>query len=216
MSPHATFRWKALLLGCCLSVPLWAQAQEAPLPLSPVEAHQLATASLTRVLEWLPPDHLEQFGFSDKDDFSAIRIGMPLYTASFTDASVIAGEGAQMQTALVQLPLILKGTARCFIYLSPDQEGQWVASGLGGHTEAHTWNSLFTGKEAQRTDHLSMLHIPQTNADYLWQPGSDTWTDVSTGPGHRNGEVLHTDQVFDEAVRIAAEARATVKDDAGS
>lgn len=209
-------RWKALFLGLSLGLPLWAQAQEAPLPISPIEARNLASDNLSRVLEWLPPDHLEQYGFSDKDNFSAISIGMPLYASSFTDESVIAGSDAGMQTNLVQLPLILNGTARCFIYLSPNEEGRWVASGLGGHNEARTWSSLFTGKQAQSIDHLSMLHIPQTNADYLWQPTAKTWQDVSVGTAHRNGEVLHTDQVFDEAVRTAAEARATVKEDAGS
>lgn len=208
-------RWKALLLGLSLGLPLWAGAQSTDQPISPVEARNLASQNLTRVLEWLPPDHLEQYGFSDKDDFSAIRIGMPLYLASFSDESVIAGTDPRIQTQLVQLPLILNGTARCFIYLSLGEEGRWVASGLGGNNEARTWNSLFTGKNAQGKDHLSMLHIPQTNADYLWQEGG-TWKDVSVGPGHRNGEVLSIDQAFGEAVRIAAEARATVKEDAGS
>jgi hypothetical protein len=72
------------------------------------------------------------------------------------------------------------------------------------------------GKEAQSADHLSMLHIPQNNADYLWQPAANTWLDVSTGVNHKRDEVLQANQVFAEAVRIAAEARATVKDDAGS
>jgi hypothetical protein len=209
-------RWKALLLGLSLGLPLWAQAQEAPLPISPMEARNLASVNLSRVLEWLPPDHLEQYGFSDKDNFAAISIGLPLYASSFTDESVIAGADAGMQTQVVQLPLILEGTARCFIYLSRNEEGRWVASGLGGHNEARTWNSLFTGKEAQRTDHLSMLHIPQNNADYLWQPAAKAWQNVSVGPAQHQGEVLPTDEVFAEAVRIAAEARATVKEDAGS
>ncbi len=209
-------RWKALFLGLSLGLPLWAQAQEAPLPISPMEARNLASENLSRVLEWLPPDHLEQYGFGDKDNFAAISIGMPLYASSFTDESVLTGSDARMQTSIVQLPLILDGTARCFIYLSLNEEGRWTASGLGGHNEAVTWNTLLTGKETQSADHLSILHIPQNNADYLWQPAANTWLNVSTGANHKRGEVLQANQVFAEAVRIAAEARATVKDDAGS
>jgi len=208
-------RWGALLLSFSLGLPLWAGAQTVELPISPVEAHALAVQNLTRVLEWLPPDHLEQYGFRDKDNFTDVSIGIPLYVASFSDESVIAGTDPRIQTHIVQLPLVLDGTARCFIYLSRDEEGRWMASGLGGHNEAHTWNSLFTGKNASDKDHLSMLHIPQTHADYLWQEGN-TWKDVSVGPGHRNGDILQANDVFAEAVRIAAEARATVKEDAGS
>lgn len=215
MLPRITVRWRTLLLTFSLGLPSWAFAQEPELPISPVEARSLASENLTRALEWLPPDHLEQFGFTDKDDFSAIGIGMPLYQHSFADASVIAGNDAKMQTLIVQLPLILDGSVRCFLYLSPDETGRWTASGLGGNNEARSWAGLLTGREADGKDHLSMLHIPQTNADYL-QNGSDRWTDVSVGPGHRRGETLHTGEVFDEAVRIAAEARATVSEDAGS
>lgn len=216
MLQHVTSRWKTLLLGLGLCLPLWAQAQEAQLPISPIEARELAAENLTRVLEWLPPDHLEQFGFTDKDDFSAISIGMPLYQNVFSDESVIAGTDARMQTHIVQLPLILNGAVRCFIYLSPGEEGRWVASGLGGNNEARTWNHFFTSKEASGKDHLSLLHIPQTGADYLWQEKANTWLNISVSKHQSPGKILHTGEVFEEAVRIAAEARATVKDDAGS
>ncbi len=207
---------KVLLLGAGLVLPLWVQAQSAELPIGPTEARNLAAQNVSSVLEWLPPDHLEQFGFSDKDNFSAISIGMPLYSTSFSDASVISGSEPHMQTNMVLVPLSLNGTVRCFIYLSPDESGRWVTSGLGGHNEATAWNGLLSGKNAEAKDHLTLLHIPQNNADYLWQEVTNTWLDIGVGVGHRNGETLDAAQVFQQAVKIAAEARATVKDDAGS
>lgn len=208
--------WKTFLLGMGLVLPLWAQAQSAELPVSPIEARNLATQNLSKVLEWLPPDHLEQFGFSDRDNFAAISIGMPLYSTSFSDASVISGSEPRMQTNVILVPLSLNGTVRCFIYLSPDETGKWSTSGLGGRSEAIAWNSFLNGKKAQAKDHVTLLHIPQNNADYLWQETANTWLDIGVGVGHRNGETLDAAQAFEQAVKIAAEARATVKEDAGS
>ncbi|WP_118975984.1 hypothetical protein [Taibaiella koreensis] len=209
-------RWKALLLGLGLALPLYAAAQSPTLPLSPMQARDIAVHDLNRVLEWLPPDHLEVYGFSDQDDFSAISIGTPLYVTAFSDESVIAGSNPMVQTHMVMLPLVLKGTARCFIYLSPNEEGRWSTNGLGGHNEAISWDAMMKGKEATTAGYLTLLHIPQNNADYLWQTESRNWQDISVGPGHNNGQVLQADQAFRVAVRIAAEARATVKEDAGS
>lgn len=209
-------RWKALLLGLGLALPLGASAQSADLPLSPMQARDIAVHDLTKVLEWLPPDHLELYGFSDQDDFSAISIGLPLYVTAFSDASVISGSDPAIQTHMVMLPLVLKGTARCFIYLAANDEGQWITTGLGGHNEALNWGALMKNKEAATTGYLTLLHIPQNNADYVWQPAGQSWQDISVGPGHQNGQVLRAADAFREAVRIAAEARATVKEDAGS
>lgn len=208
--------WKTFLLGIGLVLPLWVQAQSAELPIGPTEARSLASQNLSKVLEWLPPDHLEQFGFSDKDNFSDISIGMPLYSTSFSDASVISGSEPHMQTNMILVPLSLNGMVRCFIYLGLDETGKWATSGLGGHNEATAWNSLLSSKNAQAKDHIILLHIPQNNADYLWQEVTHTWLDIGVGLGHHNGEILDAAQAFQQAVKIAAEARATVKDDAGS
>jgi len=209
-------RWKALLLGLGLALPLGAMAQSAALPIHPMQARDIAAHDLTRVLEWLPPDHLEVYGFSDQDDFSAISIGAPLYVTAFSDESVISGNNPATRTQMVMLPLVLKGTARCFMYLSTNEEGQWITAGLGGHNEAMNWDAIMKGKKATTAGYFTLLHIPQNNADYLWQPEAQRWQDISVGPGHQNGQVLQSDQAFREAVRIAAEARATVKEDAGS
>jgi|GEM_PF-2231767 len=210
-------RWKALLLGLSLAVPGWAQAQsQAP---SPALALQLGGAQLSATLEWLDPAHLDAFGFDAKDDLSAIRLGTPVYRGTFTDDALLSGEGPVVQTDMVLLPLELNGTVRSFLYLVPAEDGRdWTVAGIGGANEARSWSNLLTAPETRDLGRVDMLHFLQNNADYLLlgdPAGQQRYQDISVSFSEKQGSYLSLDEVYRQAVELARNARATIKDGMG-
>ena len=89
----------------CLSAALFCGSEtsaQASLPPSPTEAVRQAEASLGQALQWINPDDIDLYGFQPTDDFSAIRIGKPIYQQHFSNPD---GAKQELSTSAVLLPL---------------------------------------------------------------------------------------------------------------
>lgn len=203
---------KALYVLILLLCGYIGQAQNTEsLPLTPSEAGSLASTSLSKTLQWIDPSELGMYGFDRMDDFSAIRTGKPVYQLSY-GTNLSGGEKKDIITQTVMIPLWLQGKARCFLYLTKEQD-KWTVSGIGGHNEAQLWEKdmLQADRDAQ-TDRMVLMHILQTNADYLLQPtaqGMEQYKDVTVWKNEteRGSELLSSEQVYKEAQRVSVEAR---------
>lgn len=203
-----------LMLLCLMASFLGYSQDNGKLPIAPAEARQTAIKDLNKTLQWITPEYLEQYGFEFKDDLSAITVGIPMYQHSF-DAEALTNEtgGKELHTDMVLLPLRIDDAVRCFIYLMPDKNGNWVVSGIGGANEARTWSPVINRAEKQY-DHLSTLHLVQNNADYLLAPASGNYENISVGQfSYGQEQVLQSlDELYSQAVRVAREARKVTGD----
>lgn len=199
-----------MMLLCLMASFLGYSQDNGRLPIAPAEARQMAIDNLNKTLQWVTPEYLEQYGFSEKEDFSSITVGIPLYQASFSAESLLQADGRkELRHDMVLLPLVLDGSVRCFIYLMPDETGSWGVAGIGGAHEAGTWSPVIVRAEKQY-DHLRLVHLVQNNADYLLQPGSGIYENISVGKylyGQQEN-LKSIDELYAEAVQIAKDARA--------
>jgi hypothetical protein len=204
-----------MLIGIMASFLGYSQGN-GNLLLSPQKARLMAVKDLNKTLQWVDPQYLGQYGFSTKDDLSAITIGLPLYQFSFYAESVInADDRKELSQDAVLLPLLLDGSVRCFIYIMDDGKGNWAVSGIGGAHEAHTWSPLIIRAQTEKQyDHLSFVHLVQNNADYLLHAGSGNYEDISVGKYHRGQQEARKSigELYTEAVQLARDARALTSD----
>lgn len=204
-----THKCSILMLLCLMASFLGYSQDNGKLPITPAEARQLAVRDLNKTLQWITPEYLEQYGFEFKDDLSTITVGIPMYQNSFDADALINETGRkELNTDMVLLPLRLNGEVRCFIYLMPDKNNNWIVSGIGGANEARTWSPVINQAEKQY-DHLSSVHLVQNNADYLLAPASGNYENISIGQFRYGQEQMlqSLDELYDQAVQIAREAR---------
>lgn len=132
--------------------------------ISPKQARMLATDQLPKVLQWMEPEDLSLYGFSAADDFQKITVGRPFYFASMEDAieSSRKGKGALVIKSMM-LPLILENKARCFIFLSYE-DNEWKAVGIGSKEYAAKGGSIFNKSD----DNPSIIiTLPQLHEEYV-------------------------------------------------
>lgn len=205
-----THKRSITLLLCLMASFLGYSQENEKLPVSAAEARQTAIENLNQTLQWITPEYLEQYGFKEQDDLTAITVGLPLYQTSFYPDAVLHADGRkECGYDMILLPLFLNGTARCFLYMMPDERGSFSVAGIGGTHEAATWSPLIKRAEKQY-DHLTLLHLVQNNADYLLRPGTGNYENISVGR-YRYGqqeELKSIDTLYLEAVQIAKDARA--------
>lgn len=192
----------------CMSAALFchnrASAQDQ-LPPTPAEAVQQAEAGLSKALQWIHPDDIDLYGFRKTDDFSAIRIGKPIYQQYFSSPD---GRDRELATSAVLLPLILHDRVRCFLYLA-QEDGRWQLTGIGGRNEANAWEKQVLGADHMpQQDRMLLLHLNNSNQDYLQDNESTaTYREVTLRSAGTN--TLTLDQLYESAVQAAAQARLT-------
>lgn len=201
---------KLLFRGLCLSALLFCcgrtVAQDnSPLPLPPSEAVRQTEAGLSQVLQWIAPDELDLYGFRKTDDFSAIRVGTPLYQLEFSRPD---GEHRELRATTILLPLVLQGSVRCFAYLS-EENGRWQLSGIGGRNEARNWQPHILSAGREGLDHLDLLHLSNSSRDFLLnRTATAAYREVT--PGKESATALpDLGTLYELAVQEAAQARSS-------
>lgn len=195
----------------CLSAALFCGSEtsaQASLPPSPTEAVRQAEASLGQALQWINPDDIDLYGFQPTDDFSAIRIGKPIYQQHFSNPD---GAKQELSTSAVLLPLILQNKVRCFLYLA-NEDGRWQLTGIGGRNEARAWEKhiLATDRLPQQ-DHMDLLRLLNSNQDYLLDNETATTYRKVTPWNGADGTMSFTrDQLYQSAVQEAARVHLNV------
>lgn len=104
-----------------LSLPFFAQS--APVPVSPLtEAMVLfAKSELPRILEHIPADREENYGFNNRDEFKRAGLGVPYQEFSLED---------EAPTGYWRVPVTVDGENRALVRLK-EVNGQWTFSGFG-------------------------------------------------------------------------------------
>ncbi len=210
MYQNSTHKRSITLLLCLMASFLGYSQENEKLPVSPAAARQMAIGNLNQTLQWVTPEYLEQYGFNEGEELSAITVGIPLYQTSFYPDAVLHADGRKERSHdMILLPLELDGVVRCFLYIMPDEHGNFGVAGIGGAREAATWSPVIKQADKQY-DHLTLLHLVQNNADYLLQPGTDKYDNISVGDYRYGQQEGHKsiDELYTEAVRIAKDARA--------
>ena len=211
-----THKRSIMVLLCIMTSFLGYGQDNGNLLPAPLKARLMAAKDLNKTLQWVDPQYLGQYGFGSKDDLSKITIGMPLYQFSFYAEAIINADGRkELNQDAILLPLLLDGSVRCFIYIMKDEKGNWAVSGIGGANEARTWSPFIMRiQKEQQYDHLSFVHLVQNNADYLLQPGSGNYEDISVGKYHSGQQeaLKSVEELYTQAVQLAKEARAITGD----
>jgi hypothetical protein len=144
-----------------------AQKLNISYPLSPETAVAMATREVSNVLSTIDPEDFKNYGFDAADDFSAIEIGMPFYQVTLSPTELNSTKEITTNTNLIQVPLLLNGTARCIILIG-NEEGNWKVVGIGGSNYVTARQDIFASREAT---HQVIISVPQIFQNYLLVDG---------------------------------------------
>jgi hypothetical protein len=156
---------------CLIGFSMQTNAQDLQVNqmISPADAVTIAQHELPNMLQLIEPEDLQEYGFDLADNFAKVQIGRPFYTAILprTEGNFI-NEKISVNAHTIMLPLILNGTARCILYVSPE-EGKWKVVGIGeGHFVANQQNVFNTSTNDDGTSQV-IISVPQTSQQYLME-----------------------------------------------
>lgn len=122
-----TFKLKMFVLFCfmfSLSVPFFVQSAQVPVDSVDSlkeEMFRFAKSELPRILELMPVDREERYGFNDREEFKRAGLGIPYQEFSFED---------EAPTGYWRVPVIVDGENRALLRLK-EIDGKWTFSGFG-------------------------------------------------------------------------------------
>lgn len=161
---------KLMMLGfAALSINVHAQNLQVRQPLSPSEAVVIAQHRLPDMLQLIEPDQITDFGFTAKDDFSSVEIGRPFYVAMLPKAAT--REDIAVDAYTILLPVILNGTARCVLHVSPEN-GTWKVVGIGERGLIANNASIFNTTTKEDGSSQVLVYVPQMSQMYFMEKNS--------------------------------------------
>ena len=158
----------ALLFACFSAATYNANAQQLhyKTPLSTDQAVNMAKEQLTATLELIEPTELKNFGFATDDDFSKIEFGSPIYIAALPTEKPRDYSTLDLTIQSIQMPLLINGAAKCFMYIS-EEEGSWKVVGIGGANYATQHPSVFNQTVNENYGGRILINAPHIQQEYL-------------------------------------------------
>ncbi len=116
--------FKVFVLFCfllSLSVPFFAQSATVQVSSLTEAMYRFAKSELPRILEHIPMDREERYGFNNRDEFKRAGLGIPYQEFSLED---------ERPTGDWRVPVTVDGENRALLRLK-EVNGQWTFSGFG-------------------------------------------------------------------------------------
>lgn len=152
--------------AACLALSLHGKAQQLEIKqaITPYEAVSLAQQELPNMLQLIEPDDIKDYGFSLSEDFSEVKIGRPFYIVNMPRTEGIENVTATTQT--IMLPVILNGSARCALYVSPEA-GSWKVVGIGEGNFIAAHQAIFNTTTNDDGSSFAIVNVPHMMQQYL-------------------------------------------------
>jgi len=146
-----------------------AQDLKVNLPITPNQVVKLAQQELPNMLQLIEPDQMIDFGFDLTEDFTNVEIGQPFYVVSLPRTTkTIISETIEVNPYTIALPLILDGTARCLLYVSPEGR-DWKVVGIGEGSLVDSQSDIFSTSTKQDGSSQVIISIPHMSQRYLME-----------------------------------------------
>lgn len=162
---------KLTILLCLMGIIIQTNAQDLKvnLPIAPNEVVTLAQQELPNMLQLIEPDQITDFGFDLTEDFNSVKIGRPFYVVSLPRTTEpIISKTTQVNPYTIALPLILDGTARCLLYVSPEGR-DWKVVGIGEGYLVASQPDVFSTSTDEDGSSQVIISVPHMSQRYLME-----------------------------------------------
>jgi hypothetical protein len=176
--------FKVFVLFCflfSLSVPFFAQPAPVQVRSLTKAMVRFARGELPRILEHIPMDREERYGFNNRDEFKRAGMGIPYQEFSLEE---------ERPTGYWRVPVIVDGENRALLRLK-EVDGQWTFFGFGAARLARELGFFETNIAKTRPNWGRIVRDFSMQCDYVqFEPSSLTKLEGSLHPMESAARIL--------------------------
>lgn len=132
--------------------------------LAPKDAKIMAQEQISKMVELIEPEELQEFGFTAEDNLEQLKVGRVIYTTTTYDIETQKNSNQEfLEINTMMIPLILDNSVRCFMFVSKE-EGTWQIVGIGSKEYAKENDEFFNKDDDQAS---LIIAIPQINEEFF-------------------------------------------------